>query len=70
MRSLKIEQEFKDLRPVKKQKIMEQASQAGIDTSDRANFAGKHAASNSKYCYNWSFEAPSENVIAVNLWYD
>lgn len=67
---MKIEQEFKDLRPVTKQNIMELVSQAGIDTSDWGNFAGKYAASNPKYCYNWSFEDLVENVIAVNLWYD
>lgn len=70
MKKMTLEQEFKEIKPVKKRTVMELVSQAGIDTSDWANFKGKHAANNPKYCYNWSFSDSIENVIVVNLWYD
>ena len=33
---------------------------AGVDVSDWANFKGKHASTNPKYCYEWSFIEPGK----------
>jgi hypothetical protein len=45
-------------------------SAAGIDVSDWGKFAGseKRAASNPKYCYEWSFLKPG-SLVVLNLWY-
>jgi len=51
---------------------MDLVSEAGIDVSDWANFkggAGK-AASNPKYCYEWSYENTNKSIIVLNLWYE
>lgn len=70
MKNWYIEQEFKDIKPAMKQTVMDLVSEAGIDTSDWKNYKGRHAASNPKYCYNWSFEYSKDDVIVINLWYD
>ena len=59
----------KELKPNAKQRIMDLVSAAGIDVSDWANFARgkKKAASNPKYCYEWSFVGPGR--IVINLWH-
>ncbi len=50
--------------------IIDLARNAGIDVSDWSNFRGgiRRAASNPKYCYDWSF-IESKKVIVLNLWY-
>ena len=55
------------LRPVQHATIMEMVDAAGIDVSDWANFKGKHAASNPKYCYEWVFSSPA--AVAACLWH-
>lgn len=44
---------------------------AGVDVTDWANFKGgaENAASNPKYCYEWSFVEPKK-VVVLNLWFE
>jgi 5-methylcytosine-specific restriction enzyme A len=61
---------LEELKPNAKNRIMDLVSAAGIDVSDWANFEGgdKRAASNPKYCYEWSFVNPG-GIIVINLWH-
>jgi 5-methylcytosine-specific restriction protein A len=59
-----------DLIPTERQRIIDLVSAAGMDVSDWAKFKGgaNKAASNPKYCYEWSFVDPKKLVV-LNLWY-
>jgi 5-methylcytosine-specific restriction enzyme A len=50
---------------------MDLVREAGVDTDDWKNFkkGPGHAASNPKYCYEWSFLQPGR-VAVVKLWHD
>lgn len=63
---------IEDLKPVARLRVMDLVAEAGIDVSDWANFKGgkEKAASNPKYCYEWSYENTSKKLIVLNLWYD
>ncbi len=57
------------IRPKAKSLVYDLVTQAGVDTSDWANYRRPESpASNPKYCYNWSFEG-SDRVV-VCLWFD
>jgi 5-methylcytosine-specific restriction protein A len=62
--------ELSDLKPTSKPLVMDLLKDVGVDVSQWAKMKGgaAKAASNPKYCYNWSFEQPGE-VVAVCLWY-
>jgi 5-methylcytosine-specific restriction protein A len=49
--------------------IMDLVRDAGVDVSDWSNFKGgkNKAASNPKYCYEWSFVEPGK-VVVLNRW--
>lgn len=51
---------------------MDLVAEAGIDVSDWASVKGgeERAASNPKYCYEWSYENSSNKLIVLNLWYE
>ena len=59
-----------ELIPRKQHLVIDLARDAGVDVSDWSNFKGgkRKAASNPKYCYEWSFVKP-DKVIVLNLWY-
>ena len=59
-----------DIKPASSQRVLDLVRAAGIDVSDWAHFAGgeKRAASNPKYCYEWSFVEPGR-VVVLNLWH-
>lgn len=58
-----------DLRPQSKQLVYDLVTEAGVDTSDWANYKrSKSPASNPKYCYNWSFEGLDRVVVC--LWFE
>lgn len=61
---------LEELKPNARKRIMDLVSAAGIDVSDWSNFVGgeKRAASNPKYCYEWSFVEMGRFVV-VNLWH-
>lgn len=63
--------ELEELKPVESQRVMDLVAIAGIDISEWANFKGgkEKAASNPKYCYDWSYVNDANNVIVLNLWY-
>lgn len=60
------------LKPTSHQRVMDLVVQAGIDVSDWANFKGgkEKAASNPKYCYEWSYQDHEEKIIVLNVWYE
>lgn len=59
-----------DLRPTGKNRVIDLVQAAGVDVSDWARFARgtKWAATNPKYCYEWSFVQPGR-VVVLNLWH-
>lgn len=60
------------LKPSERLRVMDLVSAAGIDVSDWTNFKGgiEKAASNPKYCYEWSYEDHEKKLIVLNLWYE
>ncbi len=62
--------DLSDITPREPQRIIDLVRAAGVDVSDWANFKGgkKNAASNPKYCYEWSFIEPNK-VVVLNLWF-
>ena len=60
------------LKPKERLRVMDLVDSVGIDVTDWANFKGgiEKAASNPKYCYEWSYEDREKNLIVLNLWYD
>ena len=59
-----------DLRPKERQRVIDLVRETGVDVNDWSNFKGgaENAASNPKYCYEWSFVEPKK-VVVLNLWY-
>jgi 5-methylcytosine-specific restriction protein A len=59
-----------ELKPMVKERVIDLVSAAGIDVSDWGKFAAgeKRAASNPKYCYEWSF-LKAGSIVVLNLWY-
>jgi hypothetical protein len=64
--------DIESLKPTERLRVMDLVSSAGIDVSDWGNFKGgiKKAASNPKYCYEWSYENHERSLIVLNLWYE
>lgn len=64
--------ELSKLKPQSRQRIMDLVQEAGIDVDDWSIFKqGRNearAASNPKYCYEWSFEKEHELVV-LNIWF-
>lgn len=60
----------KDIKPTQKMLVIDILKSLGMDVSKWSNVKGgaARAASNPKYCYNWSFVQPGEFVV-VCLWY-
>lgn len=60
------------LKPLDRLRVMDLVESTGIDVSDWANFKGgvDKAASNPKYCYEWSYEDHDKKTIVLNLWYE
>lgn len=57
------------LRPTERLLVMDLVAEAGLDVSDWANYAGKHPASNPRYCYEWVFTQEGMPSVAC-LWFD
>lgn len=57
------------LQPTRRQRVYDLVHEAGIDVSHWETSKGhsSSAASNPKYCYNWSFIG--DKVVVLNLWY-
>lgn len=58
-----------DLKPGSKRLVYDVVTEAGIDTSDWANFKGKNPSTNPKYCYDWAFWDDSKKTVALCLWH-
>lgn len=63
---------IEDIKPEVRLRVMDLVAEAGIDVSDWGKFKGgeEKAASNPKYCYEWSYEDTNKELIVLNLWYD
>lgn len=63
--------QLKDLRPVSKGKVMDLLAAAGHDVTPWATTSKnpKRAASNPKFCYEWSFLQTGRPAV-FNLWFD
>ena len=59
------------LRPTERFRVMDLLETAGVDITDWRNYkrGEKYAASNPKYCYEWTFENQGKGLIVLNLWY-
>ena len=59
------------LKPTSKSLVMKLLQEAGFDVSEWKKMKGgaRKAASNPKFCYNWSFEQPGE-AVALCLWHE
>jgi len=53
-----------NLKPSSKQLVYDLVTQAGIDTSDWADFKGDHPSTNPKFCYEWAFWDASKATVA------
>lgn len=60
------------LKPLDRLRVMDLVESTGINVGDWANFKGgvEKAASNPKYCYEWSYEDHDKQIIVLNLWYE
>jgi len=60
------------LKPSDRLRVMDLVESTGIDVSDWSNFKGgvDKAASNPRYCYEWSYEDHNKKLIVLNLWYE
>ncbi len=58
------------LKPASRARVIDLVAEAGVDVSDWANGVNgpRGAASNPKYCYEWSFIQPGK-VVVLNLWH-
>jgi 5-methylcytosine-specific restriction protein A len=59
-----------ELLPTKRHRMIDLVRDAGINVSDWSNYKGgaDRAASNPKYCYEWSF-VEKDKVVVLNLWH-
>ncbi len=62
--------QIEQLRPTGRRRVIDLVRDAGIDVSDWSNFKGgaARAATNPKYCYEWSFCVPGQ-VVVLNVWF-
>lgn len=60
-----------EIKPIRRQRLIDLVKAAGIDVSDWKNFKGgkKKEASNPRYCRNYSFFGPN-NVTVVTLFHN
>ncbi|HWA23543.1 MAG TPA: HNH endonuclease [Caulobacterales bacterium] len=58
---------LEDIRPRRRDRVMDLVAKAGVDVSDWKNFKGKSPSTNPKYCYEWSFIEPGK-VAVLSLW--
>jgi len=60
-----------EILPTNSPRMIDLVEAAGVNVSDWGNFKGgkEKAASNPKYCYEWSFVEPKK-VVVLNLWHD
>jgi|CXWL01.1.fsa_nt_gi 5-methylcytosine-specific restriction protein A len=59
-----------ELRPKRRELVIDLVARAGIDVSDWSSGArgAAGASTNPKYCYEWAFVAP-RNAVVLNLWH-
>lgn len=59
---------LQELKPTERLLVMDLVAEAGLDVSDWAKYAGKHPASNPRYCYDWVFTQEGMPSVAC-LWF-
>lgn len=59
-----------EIAPTESLRLIDLVEKSGVDISDWGNLKGgkKKAASNPKYCFEWSFIEPKK-VVVLNLWH-
>lgn len=64
-------EQIANLRPKYRPRLMDLVRDAGTDVTAWGKYAGgeARAASNPKYCYEWSFCVPEQTVV-VSIWHD
>lgn len=64
--------DIESLKPTERLRVMDLLASVGIDVSDWENFKGgaERAASNPKYCYEWSYEDHEKELIVLSLWHE
>ncbi|MBW0170707.1 MAG: HNH endonuclease [Hydrogenophaga sp.] len=62
--------QLEEIAPRTRQLVYDLVKEAGADVSDWENFkrGAEHAASNPRYCYEWSF-VDSDSLVVLNLWH-
>jgi 5-methylcytosine-specific restriction protein A len=62
--------DLSEIEPTERKRVIDLVRDAGVDVNDWAACEGgeEKAASNPKYCYEWSFVEPKKTVV-LNLWY-
>jgi 5-methylcytosine-specific restriction protein A len=62
--------QLQEINPRARELVYDLVKTAGIDVSDWGNFkrGAENAASNPKYCYEWSF-VDSDKLVVLNLWH-
>jgi predicted HNH restriction endonuclease len=63
---------IESLKPTVRLRLIDLLSTAGVDVSDWSNVKGgkAKASTNPKYCYEWSYEDSTQQLIVLNLWFD
>lgn len=63
---------IKSLEPTERLRVIDLLASLGFDVSDWANSKGgeERAASNPKYCYEWSYEDHEKKLIVLSLWHE
>ncbi len=62
--------QLEEIAPRNRELVYNLVKEAGLDVSDWANYkrGAAHAASNPKYCYEWSF-VEDDKLVVLNLWH-
>lgn len=63
---------YEFLKPTTRLRVMDLLQQVGINVSDWGNYkrGDENAASNPKYCYEWTFQDHENKLIVLTLWYE
>ena len=61
---------LKELKPTKKERVIDLVEKAGFDISDWFNYSkGKeNPGANPRYCYEWAFYEPKK-ITLLSIWF-
>lgn len=60
------------LKPLERLRVMDLVREVGIDVSEWGDYqrGEENAASNPKYCYEWTFQDHEKELIVLSLWFE